>query len=80
MLTLQVCNSVGFSMYIHTAARPSPPLPACFSHPKGNLEPPNYPLCKPLRTTNLFSVAMDLPILGILHTWNYTVCDFFHLA
>ena len=32
------------------------------------------------KTTDLFSVPVDLPIVGISHKWNYAICGFLCLA
>lgn len=35
---------------------------------------------QPVATTNILSVCIDLPILGISYLWNQTICSLLHLA
>lgn len=79
------CTSQWFT-YIHQVLQPSPQ--SILEHSTSQKET-LYPLqiilpffpCTPARaTTNHLSISTDLPILGILYRWDYTICGLLLLS
>lgn len=83
LLSILKCECIGICNIVHSQYRASITSNSRrFSSPEKEPVPisSHSVLPRALVTTDLFSVSVDLPVLGISDKWNHTLCGLFCLA